>query len=362
MVDMETIERLGSWTDKAIIHARSLDYMRYLSLVYTNDGREMQAYEMYKRCYPRSVNLELVYKAAVAAGTTLDPNWAGPIAPSNPLADAFFEYLRPRTLIGRVPSFRQVPFNISVPQQTAAGTYAWVGQGAPAPVTKGDFATLTLSVAKSSGIIVITEELAKLSRPGADVVMRSELVNGMAQFLDTQFVDPAVAAVANVSPASITNGTTAIVSAGTSAANALTDLQALISQFVAANPNVETMVLLMKPANAVAISRAANAPTLGLNGGSIYGIPVVTSANVGDRLIALDAQGILFADDGGVQIDVSREATVQMDTSPTDPTVAATVLVDLWARNLAGFRGTRWINWKRAATSSVKYVSGSAYV
>jgi hypothetical protein len=44
----------------------------------------------------------------------------------------------------------------------------------------------------------------------------------------------------------------------------------------------------MKPTNAVAISRAANAPSLGLNGGSIYGIPVVTSS-VGDRLTALDA-------------------------------------------------------------------------
>lgn len=357
-----TTDTLPSLTREQLIHARSLDYMRYLSLVYKNEGREYQAAHAFEACYPHSVNIALVHKAAVAAATSLDATWAGPLAVANPLADAFLEYLRPRTLIGRIANLRRVPFNISVPQQTAAGTYAWVGQGAPAPVTSGNFATLSLAVAKSSGIIVITEELAKLSQPGADVVMRSELVNGMAQFLDTQFVDPAVAAVANVSPASITNGTTAIVSAGTSSANALTDLQALISQFVAANPDVENMVLLMKPANAVAISRAANAPTLGLNGGTIYGIPVVTSANVGDRLIALDAQGILFADDGGTEISVSRNAAIEMNSTPADPTVATTVIVDFYSRNLVGFKGTRWINWKRSALSSVKYVSGAAYV
>jgi hypothetical protein len=70
--------------------------------------------------------------------------------------------------------------------------------------------------------------------------VREEMIAGVAQYLDTQFVGPAVAAASNVSPASITKGTTAITSAGTSAANALTDLQALLSAFVTANPNVET--------------------------------------------------------------------------------------------------------------------------
>lgn len=355
-------DTLPSFTASQLTHARSVDFMRYLSLVYKNDGREYQAYEMYKLAYPRSVNLELVHKAAVAAGTTIDATWAGPLAVANPLAEAFLEYLRPATLLGRIQNLRQVPFNVTVPAQTTAGTYSWVGQGNASPVTKGDFATLSLSAAKASGIIVITEELARLSRPGAEVVLRTELVKGIAQFLDQQFVDPTVAAVANVSPASITNGTTAITSAGTSQANAATDLQALLTQFIAANPDIENLVLLMKPANAVAIARATNTPTLGLTGGSIYGIPVVTSSNVGDRLIALDAQGILYADDGGTEISASRSAAIQMDSSPSNPSDATTVLVSFFQRDLVGFRATRWINWVRALTSSVKYVSGAAYV
>ena len=362
MTSTTTDSTLPQFTQTQLMNWRSLDYVRWLSLIYQNDGREMQAAKIFEMNYPRSPNVELVLKAAVAAGSTTDATFAGPLAVTNPLTDAFLEFLRPATLLGKIANLRRVPFNISVPSQTAAGTYAWVGQGAPTVVTKADFSTLSLGVSKASGIIIVTDELAKLSRPGADVVLRNELVKGLAQFLDTQFVDPAVAPVANVSPGSVTNATTAITSAGTLQANAATDIQALVSQFVAANPDVENMVLLMKPANAVAIARATNTQTLGLTGGSLWGIPVITSGNVGDRLIALDAQGILYADDGGVEISVSRSATVQMDTVPTDPTVAATVLVSLYQRNLAGFKGTRWINWQRAALSSAKYVSGAAYV
>ncbi|CAN5882465.1 hypothetical protein BH18ACI5_BH18ACI5_17280 [soil metagenome] len=266
----------------------------------------------------------------MSAATSSDVAWAGPLAPLHPLADAFIELARPKTLLGRIAGLRTVPFNVAVANQTAGGAYSWVGQGKPAPVTSAAFATVTASPTKAAAIIVVTEELVRLSTPPAERLLRDELVNGLAQYLDTQFVDPAVAAVAGVSPASVTNGTTAIVSAGTSQANAATDLQALITQFVAANPDVEDMTLLVKPANAVAIARATNSQTLGLNGGSVYGIPVVTSANVGDRLIALDASRILVADENEIEVDASRNALVEMETAPTDPGTASTVQISLY--------------------------------
>jgi hypothetical protein len=63
-----------------------------------------------------------------------------------------------------------------------------------------------------------------------------------------------------------------------------------------------------------------------------------------------------MADEGGLTIDVSREASVQMDSAPTDPPVAATVVVSLWQLNLIGIKAERFINWKRARLASVKYV------
>jgi HK97 family phage major capsid protein len=103
--------------------------------------------------------VELMVKAAVAAGTTTDATWAGPLAVVQPLVNEFLELLRPRTLLGRIPGLKRVPFNISLSSQTTGGTYGWVGQNKPKPVTKSDYATVTLDFAKAAGIIVLSEEL-----------------------------------------------------------------------------------------------------------------------------------------------------------------------------------------------------------
>jgi HK97 family phage major capsid protein len=361
----QTIDRLSTYTASQLTLARANDLVRLVGLQSKWAGdpnAHVIALRNFPVRYPRSVNADVFTKAAVSAATTLDVTWAAPLSPLRPLADAFIALLRPRTLIGRIAGIREVPFNVSVAAQTTGGTYGWVGQGAPAPVTKSDFASVTLAPAKAGGIVVVSQELAELSSPAAVGVMREEMIAGCQQFLDGQFVDPAVAAVANVSPASITNGAGNSASAGSSSANAATDIQKLIGDFIASNPSVENMVLLMRPSNAVAIARATNTPTLGLMGGSIYGIPVVVSNTVGDRLIALDASQILIADEGGLDVDVSTQSLVQLDSAPSDPTVAATVLISLWERNQIGLKITRFINWKRVATTAVRYISGAAYV
>lgn len=127
------------------------------------------------------------------------------------------------------------------------------------------------------------------------------------------------------------------------------------------NPDVNNLVKLTTPANAVALSRSLNQPTLDLNGDTVYGIPVILRirGSGGDRLIALDASPL--CSDGGLSIDISREAMLRMDTTPDNPATASTVMVSLFQMNLAGLKAIRWINWKRVATSAVKYVSRAAY-
>ena len=93
---------------------------------------------------------------------------------------------------------------------TSGGTYGWVGAGKPKPVGELDLATVQVLFAKACGILVTTEELISLGSPAAEVLLRDDLVRGAAGFLDAQFIDPAVAAVANVNPASITNTATQI--------------------------------------------------------------------------------------------------------------------------------------------------------
>ena len=97
--------------------------------------------------------------------------------------------------------------------------------------------------------------------------MRAEMINGCSNSSICSSSIRAVAAVANVSPASITNGAGDLGVGGHVASQCDDGLSNVHLAFLAANPSVENMVLLMTPANAVAIARATNKPTLGLKGG-----------------------------------------------------------------------------------------------
>jgi len=350
-----------------IVSVRSLlpkgtAFTRAIQAIAVGRGDHWRAIEWAKQWKETTPEVELFLRAAVAPGTTTDPAWAAPLAALKPLVDEFLELLRPATLLGKMSgSFMQVPFNVSVASQTGGGTYGWVGQAGPKPVTKLAFGTVTLGIAKCAGIVVITEELARVSTPSAEAAIRTDMVNGIAQFLDVEFTDPAKAPVANVSPGSITNGITPITTAGTSPANARTDILALAAALTAANIPPSSASLIMSETNALALGAALNPlgqplfPGVGPTGGTVLGFPCYASQSAGNNVIMVAGMGIMYADDGGVTIDVSREASVQMDSAPDNPPVATSVLVSLWQENLIGLRAERFVNWKRARTGSVQY-------
>jgi HK97 family phage major capsid protein/HK97 family phage prohead protease len=335
-------------------------FTRYAQAMLATRGNPMLAAEYAKRWDSETPEVSLALKAAVAAGTTTDATWAGPLSPLRPLANEFMALLRPATILGKIPGLRRVPFNVSVPIQTGGGTYKWVGQGAAKPVGKLAFGTITLVITKCAGIIVITDELARNSSPAAESVIRADMIAGIAQFLDIEFTDPAKAPVANVSPGSITNGVTPVTTAGTTPANARTDIQALINAMTVAGISTAGAVLLMSETNAAALGAALNPlgqdlfPDVSVNGGSAMGVQVLPSQAVGNNVILLQPSTVLYADDGGVTIDVSMEASVQMDDAPA-PADATTVFTSLWQNNLVGLRAERYVNWKRGRTGGVQY-------
>lgn len=357
---------------------KGISFARYAMSLVACHGNRFEAAEHAKRTWGDSAeevsvmlrSPELMTRAAVAAGTTTNATFAKPLVNVTPLDD-FLELLRPATLIGRIPGLRRVPFNVSMPTQTAGGTYGWVGEGAGKPVTNAQFASVSLGMAKAAGIIVLTAELVKSSSPSAQETVRDELINGIQSYLDAQFIDPSVAAVANVSPASITNGVAGTAASGTTEANARTDLRALLGGFVTGNFGLGGVVLLMSEGTAFTLGTLVNAvgeatfPSMTATGGNLLGIPVITSNTVGNSIVAVHAPSILYADDGGTEIDVSREASLIMDTAPdavVQAGAAAPVMTSLWQRNLVGLRAERWINWSRARAGSVRMVTGVAYV
>jgi HK97 family phage prohead protease len=121
--------------------------------------------EVVKERWPSDGRLHaFVTKASVPPGMTTVEAWAGAIAEPTNLSSEFVEYLRPRTIVGRIPGLKRVPFNVRYMGQNSGAVAQWVGQGKGKPVTSFGVFDGTLLRTKIAAIAVITEELARDSR------------------------------------------------------------------------------------------------------------------------------------------------------------------------------------------------------
>lgn len=349
---------------------KGIAFARFAKALAAANGSRSEALEIAKKQYPLDSKLHHVLKAAVGAGTTTDPSWAGNLVEYQEYANDFVDFLRPQTIIGRfgqgtIPSLRQVPFNIRIPAQTSGGAANWVGQGKAKPLTKFDFESITFGFSKVAAIAVLTDELIRFSNPAADALVRNALAEAVIARLDTDFINPTKDEVANVSPASITNGIAGIPSTGDPDA----DAEAAFGQFVVANLQPTGGVWIMSSTNALALSMKKNAlgqkmyPEMTLLGGTFQGLPAIVSQYAGTNLTLLNAPDIYLADDGGVAVDMSREASLEMESDPTSDSVTptGTEMVSMFQTNSVAIRAERWINWKRRRTAAVAVITNVNY-
>lgn len=354
-------------------------FTRYVMALAASRGNILQAVAMadaQKHWAEQTPQVLSVLKAAVAAGTTTDSTWAAPLVEYQVMAEEFIEYLRPRTVIGRIPGLRRVPFKIKVPRQTAGASVNWVGEGKVKPVSSLAFDSVSLDHFKIAGIIALTDELVRFSNPSAEALVREDLANSIIEFMDGQFLDPTKSEAAGVSPASITYGVTPVPASGTNSAAFRTDVKALFQKFIDAEISPEGAVWVMTQGLALALSLMQNAlgqpefPTINMNGGTLLGLPVITSSSVpatggsptdGSMLALIAAPQVMLADDGEILIDASREASLQMNDAPDSPATASTVLVSLWQHNMVGIKAERFVNWKKRRDDAVQYISYAKY-
>lgn len=343
---------------------QAIGFTRYVRALAMARGNRMEAAEISKQ-WSDTPEVELVLRAAVAAGTTTDSTWAAPLVVYQQMAGEFIELLRPMTIIGRIPGLRNVPFNISIPTQTAGTMAQWVGELVSKPVSKLAFSALTLRFTKVANIVVMSDELVRFSNPSAEAIVRDDLARGVAEFLDQQFTNPTVAEVTNVSPASITNGAPNSAASGASSDDLRSDLKTVLASFSGANIPASGLTVLMESNQAAAIAMMMNAlgqrefDTMTPDGGSLFGWNVIVSDSLrAADIIFLKPSEILLADDGNVTIDISREASLQLDSNPAEP---PTGMMSLWQQNAVGVRAERYINWKRRRPESVYYLTGADY-
>lgn len=304
----------------------------------------------------------LYQKAEPGTAVVESPGWGGELVNPNTIATEFIELLMPRTIIGRVQGFDEVPFNIPIIEQTGGSTFAWVGEGAPKPVGELAFERTTMGYSKVAGIVVLTDELVRLSMPKAEDKVRADMIKQCAKFLDQQFIRVAITATAS-SPASITNGVSSPSASGTTAAALRHDLNIALAEFDTANENDgsdASLVIVMTPALARGISLlttslgVAEFPGMTPQGGTLLGYTVIVSSSVDSGTIVIFKPSEIFlADDGRVTLDASREATLDMSGG-------STATFNLWQNNCIGLRAERWIRWQKKRDAGVVAIIDTA--
>jgi HK97 family phage major capsid protein len=391
------LTRAGHSPAVAVKHEEKLEkgiaFTRFVSCVALGKGNLMQSMEIAKNRYGESHDMvgllkgcvengsTVITKAAVAAGTTGDSAWAGSlVALYQRYTGDFIEFLRPMTILGKlgqngVPGPTMVPFNINIAGQTSGATGYWVGEGQPKPVTRAGFNSVNLAWAKIAAFCVLSQELVRFSSPNAETLMRNELARAIVERADIDFIDPNVAAITGVRPASVTNGVVAINSTGNDADAIREDIALLMAPFINANISPTGAVFVMSTLRALRVSLMRNAlgqkefPDLMMTGGTLEGIPVIateyaTSDSNGDDIVLMNAPDIWLADDGEVTIDASREASLQMLDNPTVDSAnggnpVATSLVSMFQTNSIALLAERYINYQKRRAQAVQVLNNA---
>lgn len=372
-----TAARVPAQVRQIVKREPGIGMARVVRMIGKAGGSLPQAFELSKADYAQDEAIAGILKAAVAAGTTSHATWAGPLVgdETGVFAD-FLEYLRPQTILGRfgtngIPALRNVPFRVPLIAQTSGGDGYWVGEGKPKPLTKFDFSRITLEPLKVANIAVLTKELLRDSSPSAETLIRDSLVDALRARLDIDFINPAKTASAGVSPASITQGVSPVPSSGNDAEAIKADVKALMGAFIAANNPPTTGVWIMPATVALSLSLMTNElgqtefPGISMTGGTFMGIPVIVSqymptVTAGSYVALVNASDIYFADNGGFEVQMSDQASLQMDNAPTSHdagTGDGVELVSLWQTNSVGFLAERSLNWARRRTSAVQLLS-----
>jgi hypothetical protein len=349
-------EFLGQSYTRRVI-AKALAAMNYGSAV-----------EVASQRYKSNPLLVEVIKADVAGGGTGSGEWGAElVSADNRFNGDFIKFLHSKTVFDSLP-LRSVPANVTIKGQDGAATANWVGESKAIPATAADFSTVSLTPQKVAAIAVVSNELLRDSSPSAEMLVRDALVEASAQKVDTHFFST-TAASSGVYPAGILNGVVVGTTGGATEAELIGDIAGLMRNFITAKYDINGLVWCMSPLLALQISLMRNA--LGQNAfatmpNTLEGRPVYSGHNVGTGdLILMSAGDIWKIGDSGVQVSISREATIEQDDAPqgaTDtPVTMSTKFTNMFQAESTAIKVVRSINWAKRRTGAVHYIGNATY-
>lgn len=279
-----------------------------------------------------------VIKAATNPAYTTVAGWAQEL--TDTALVGFIEELQANSIYGALAARGiALPFGdnnaITMPRRSGKGhvSGSFVQEGGTIPVKQDAYGSVTFNRYKAAIITTMSKEITRVSNPAIESLLRTHIMQDTGDMLDSVLLNPANAAIAGVRPASPWNGAPNQASAGDTLDNIHTDLRYLMDQLIAANSN-RNPVLIMNPSRRLGLALLTNANGEyvfrdEINGGSLMGLPVLTSTNVpADHVFIVDAAdfGTAF---GTPEFDVSEQTSlVMIDDDGVAPTMTATNAID----------------------------------
>lgn len=296
---------------------------------------------------------QTVVKAAISAVSTTSLDVDGAKV-------EFHEQIREASVYGRLSGLRKVEFGVRSNRITNGATGYWVSQANPKPVSFAAVEGSTLQSCKVAAIIVLTQESVKFAGAVTEAALQRDLQRAVTDTWDEAFLAVSNAGIPGEMPASITYGAPTIASSADPAADIAALVAAFDGDFASAyfvtDPKTAAQLAMVQAGGTFAF------PDVGPRGGSILGIPVLTSRasprDAGGGQIALVDPTAIMAADIATEIAKSEHASLQMDDAPD---ASEDGMVSLWQCNLVAFKAEVFTNWQVQHEGSVAVITGADY-
>jgi HK97 family phage major capsid protein/HK97 family phage prohead protease len=373
---------------------RAADLLVRMGVVHLRSFAQRKPFEQVRQeTYPDRPEVDAVIKAATNPALTTVAGWAAELVDTAILD--FLEALTPLSVYAQLRTMG-IRFSfgrngvIKIPRRNrprnAPGDLrgAFVGEGAPIPVRRGSFGSISLTPHKMGVISTFSREMANQSTPQIEGLIREAIVEDTAEAIDQALLD--AIAGDTIRPAGLLNGvsTTPASAAATSVDKITADMAAALAPFITANA-ADRLVWLINPSNAFKMQWAST--TVGvypfrdqIAAGNIAGLPVIQSTMVPTTSLILvryadfvssvadtpefDISDVasIHEDDGGYPTDQAMRAGTATVLPLVDAAgVAAKPVRSLWQTASIGVRMLLDMDWAMRRASMVTHVSPLAW-
>lgn len=315
--------------------------------------------EIARRTWPRDLAAhEILTRAARDPATTTTSGWASQLVETQSAGLV--------RAMGRGSAVAQLldlaitvtasrPTSIPAISFSGASALTFTAEGGAIPALQGVSSNITLSPKKIAAIVGITRQLAELSDPAAEQLIRIMLSEHLASRLDSLMLD-AVASSA-VRPAGLRFGIAALTSATAGSESMATDIAALVQ--AVASVSGGDVVLVCAPAQWAALMTKIGTP---------LPFPVLYSGGLADGdVVAIAPAALAIAMDAEPLISVSDAAVVHFDDAPSQistvgtPNVVAAPSLSLFQHDMIGIRIIWRASWGLRSASGLAHITAATW-